>query len=73
MHGYCSKCVNMHSFWRIDVEDFWGKICKIGCFLYFANVYIHWCGCFNIEQKCSHVYTWGEEREKRERNGKLIK
>ena len=59
MHGYCSKCVNMHSFRRTDVEDFLGKICKIGCFLYFANVYIHWCGCSNIEQKCSHVNTWG--------------
>ena len=41
MHSYCNKCVNMHSFRRIDVEDFGGKICKIGCFLYFANVYIH--------------------------------
>ena len=45
MHGYCSKCVNMHGFRRTDVEDFWDKICKIGCFLYFANVYIHWRGC----------------------------
>ena len=41
MHGYCSKCVNIHSFRRIDVEDFGGKMRKIGCFLYFANVYIH--------------------------------
>ena len=41
MHSYCSKYVNMHSFRRIDVEDFGGKMRKIGCFLYFANVYIH--------------------------------
>ena len=38
---YCSKCVNMHNFRRTDMEDFWDKMCKIGCFLYFANVYIY--------------------------------
>ena len=41
MHGYCSKYVNIYSFRKTDVEDFWGKICKIGCFLYFAKFYIH--------------------------------
>ena len=39
MHGYCSKCVNIHSFRETDVEDFWGKMCKIGWFLHFAKFY----------------------------------
>ena len=39
MHGYNSKCVNMHNFKRTGVEDLLGKMYKIGCFLYFANVY----------------------------------
>ena len=41
LHDYYSKCVNIHSFRNADVEDFWGKMCKICCFLYFANVYIY--------------------------------
>ena len=41
MHRYYSKCVNMHSFRMTNVEDFLDKMCKIGCFLYFANAYIH--------------------------------
>ena len=41
IHSYCSKCINIYSFRRTEVEDFWGKMCKICCFLYFANVYIY--------------------------------
>ena len=41
MHSYCSKYVNIHSFRMTDVEDFWGKMCKVCYFLYFANVYIY--------------------------------
>ena len=32
MHGYCSKCVNMHSFRRTDVEDFSVKCVKLVAF-----------------------------------------
>ena len=35
----------LHNFRSTDVEDFWGKMCKNGCFLYFAKVYTSWCGC----------------------------
>ena len=45
MHGYYSKCVNIHSFRRTDVNYFLGKMCKICYFLYFVNVYIHWYEC----------------------------
>ena len=48
IYCYCNKCVNIHSFRRIDVEDFWDKMCKICCFLYFAKFYVHWCGCLGI-------------------------
>ena len=35
----------LHNFKNTDVEDFWGKMCKNGCFLYFAKVYTSWRGC----------------------------
>ena len=47
MYGYCSKCVNMDTFRSTDVEHFWGNLCKICVFLYYAKVYICWCRCSN--------------------------
>ena len=35
----------LHNFKNTDVEDFWGKMCKNSCFLYFAKVYTSWYGC----------------------------
>ena len=37
MHGYCSKCVNMHIFTHTDVSSFEGKLCKFWHFLYFRE------------------------------------
>ena len=45
LHGYYSKCVNIHSFRKIDVEDFWDKMCKICCF-------------FFLFRKCLHLLMW---------------
>ena len=33
MHGYCSKCTNMHTFRSTDVEHFLGKMCKMCLFI----------------------------------------
>ena len=39
MHGYYSKCINIHNFRWTDMKDFWDKMGKIGYFLHFANFY----------------------------------
>ena len=35
MHGYCSKCANIHSFRRTEVEDFGVKCAKFVAFCIF--------------------------------------
>ena len=43
IHGYYNNFGYLDNFGLTDVEDFWGKICKICCFLYFAKFYKGWC------------------------------
>ena len=43
IHSYYSNFGYLDNFGLTDVEDLWGKICKICCFLYFAKFYKGWC------------------------------
>ena len=38
LHGYYSKCANMHIFTPTDVGSFGGKLCKFCHFLYFGRI-----------------------------------
>ena len=37
VHGYCKYFGYLDNFGLIDVEDFWGKMCKTCFFLYFTK------------------------------------
>ena len=41
IHDYCSNFGYLDNFGLIEMEEFWGKMCKICCFLYFAKFCIH--------------------------------
>ena len=41
IHDYCSNFRYLDNFGLIEMEEFWGKMCKICCFFYFAKFCIH--------------------------------
>ena len=45
IHDYCSNFGYLDNFGLIDVEDFWGKMYKICCLLYFAKFFKSWYDC----------------------------
>ena len=42
---FARRRVYIDIFTWTDVEEFWGKMCKLEPFLYFRWVYTGWCGC----------------------------
>ena len=67
MHGYCNKCVNIHNFRKIDVEDFWDKMCKICYFLHFPRFTASYVNALRIVFKpkgtCKQVTTYKRRQQ----------
>jgi len=55
IHNYYSNFGYLDNFGLTDGEDFWGKICKICCFLYFAKFYKGWCELLLVVETKAHI------------------